>query len=107
MVVTFFDYISGLAGLLSIIISNLVAWLAGLNLDKIRRGYYGFNSLLVGLGLGLFFSATPAFLLILIFSALLTLFLTVALEGIIGKYNLPFLSMPFFFGIWLTFMASR
>lgn len=107
MIVTFFDYISGMAGLLSIIISNLVAWLAGLNLDKIRRGYYGFNSLLVGLGLGLFFSVTPAFLLILVFSALLTLFLTVALEGIIGKYNLPYLSIPFLFGIWLTFMASR
>jgi urea transporter len=107
MIVTFFDYISGLAGLLSIIISNLVAWLAGLNLDKIRRGYYGFNSLLVGLGLGLFFSFTPAFLLILVFSALLTLFLTVALEGIIGKYNLPYLSVPFLFGIWLVFLASR
>jgi urea transporter/murein DD-endopeptidase MepM/ murein hydrolase activator NlpD len=107
IVVTFFDYISGMAGLLSIIISNLVAWLAGLNLDKIRRGYYGFNSLLVGLGLGLFFAATPEFLLILVFSALLTLFLTVALEGIIGKYQLPYLSVPFLFGIWLTFMASR
>jgi urea transporter len=107
LAVTFFDYISGLAGLLAIIISNVVAWLAGLNIDKIRRGYYGFNSLLVGLGLGMFFSPNPEFWLILTFSALLTLFLTVALEGIIGKYNLPYLSIPFLFGIWLTFMASR
>ena len=60
LIVTFFDYISGLAGLVSIIISNSVAWLAGLNIDKIRKGYYGFNSLLVGLGLGLFFAATLA-----------------------------------------------
>jgi urea transporter/murein DD-endopeptidase MepM/ murein hydrolase activator NlpD len=107
IVVTFFDPISGLAGLLSIIISNLVAWLAGLNLDKIRRGYYGFNSLLVGLGLGLFYAASGEFLLILVFTALLTLFLTVALEGIIGKYQLPYLSLPFLFGIWLAIMASR
>jgi urea transporter/murein DD-endopeptidase MepM/ murein hydrolase activator NlpD len=107
VIVTFFDYISGLAGLLAIIISNSVAWLAGLNTEKIRRGYYGFNSLLVGLGIGLFFAPTSEFWLILAFSALLTLFLTVALEGIIGKYNLPYLSVPFLFGIWLIFMASR
>lgn len=107
LAVTFFDYISGLAGLLAIIISNVVAWLAGLNIDKIRKGYYGFNPLLVGLGLGLFFAASPQFWLILIFSALLTLFLTVALEGVIGKYQLPYLSLPFLFGIWLALMASR
>jgi urea transporter len=107
LIVTFFDYISGLAGLLAIIISNSVAWLAGLNVEKIRKGYYGFNSLLVGLGLGLFFAATPEFLVILIFSSLLTLLLTITLEGVIGKYHLPYLSMPFLFAVWLTFMASR
>jgi urea transporter len=107
LIVTFFDYIAGLAGLLAILISNSVAWLAGLNVEKIRKGYYGFNSLLVGLGLGLFFAATPEFLVILIFSSLLTLLLTITLEGVIGKYNLPYLSMPFLFAIWIAFMASR
>jgi urea transporter/murein DD-endopeptidase MepM/ murein hydrolase activator NlpD len=107
LLVTFFDYISGLAGLLAVIISNSVAWLAGLNVEKIKKGYYGFNSLLVGLGLGLFFAASPEFLLILVFSSLLTLFITIALEGIIGKYNLPYLSMPFLFAIWIVFLASR
>lgn len=107
LAVTFFDFISGIAGLLSILIANLVAWFGGLNLDKIRKGYYGFNSLLLGLGLGLSFQATPQFFIILAFSALFTLFLTVALEGIIGKYYLPYLSIPFIFGIWLTLMATR
>jgi urea transporter/murein DD-endopeptidase MepM/ murein hydrolase activator NlpD len=106
-VVTFFDYVSGLAGLLAIVISNLVAWLIGLNIDKIKKGFYGFNSLLVGLGLGLFFSASHEFWLILAFSSLLTLFLTIAFEGILAKYYLPYLSLPFLFGIWLVFMAVR
>ena len=79
----------------------------GLNIEKIEKGFYGFNSLLVGLGLGLFFSASQEFWLILAFSSLLTLFLTVAVEGILAKYNLPYLSLPFLFGIWLIFMASR
>lgn len=107
MAVTFFDVLSGLAGLIAIITANLVAWLAGLNLEKIRRGYYGFNALLVGLGLGLFYEASPEFFLILLFSALFTLFITLALEGVIGKYYLPYLSIPFILGIWITFMATR
>jgi len=107
LIVTFFDYISGLAGLISVIIANSVAWLAGLNLEKIRKGYYGFNSLLVGLGLGLFFAATPEFILVLVFSSLLTLLITITLEGVLGKYQLPYLSLPFLFAIWLAFMASR
>jgi len=107
LIVTFFDYISGLAGLISVIIANSVAWLAGLNLEKIRKGYYGFNALLVGLGLGLFFAATPEFMLVLVFSSLLTLLITISLEGVLGKYQLPYLSLPFLFAIWLAFMASR
>jgi urea transporter len=107
LIVTFFDYIAGMAGLLAVIVANGVAWLAGLNVEKIRKGYYGFNSLLMGLGLGMYFAATPEFLLILVFTALFTLLLTLMLEGIIGKYQLPYLSLPFLFAIWLAFMASR
>ncbi len=107
LAVTFFDFISGLAGLIALFISNLVAWLGGLNLEKIRKGFYGFNSLLVGLGLGLSFQVSAEFFVILVFSALFTLFITVALEGIIGKYYLPYLSVPFILGIWITLIATR
>lgn len=107
LAVTFFDFISGLAGLTALLISNLVAWLGGLNLEKIRKGYYGFNALLVGLGLGLSYQASTEFFLILVFSALFTLFITVTLEGVIGKYYLPYLSIPFILGIWLTLMATK
>ncbi|MFO7614467.1 MAG: urea transporter [Bacteroidales bacterium] len=107
LIVTFFDVTSGLAGLLAILTANSVAWIAGLNKDKISRGYYGFNALLVGLGLGMYFSASPEFFLVLVFSALLTLFVTIVMEGVIGKYYLPYLSLPFLFGLWLALMATR
>ena len=38
---------------------------------------------------------------------LLTVFLAVAMEGVIGKYGLPFLSVPFLISVWLVILASR
>lgn len=105
--VTFFDPYSGLSGLLSVLAANAVAWYAGFNKEKISRGYYGFNSLLVGLGLGIQFYFNNEFLLVLVFGSLLTLFLTLTLEGVIGKYHLPYLSVPFIFSIWLILLATR
>ncbi len=107
LIVTFFDMVAGVSGLASVIISNAIAWLTGFNKEKIRQGYYGFNSLLVGLGLGLYNEATPELVIILLFSAILTFFLTVVFEGVIGKYQLPFLSIPFIISIWIVFLASR
>ena len=85
LAVTFLDIITGIAGLFSILVANGLAWLMGFNREKIRNGYYGFNSLLVGLGLVVFFQLSPEFLLILAAAAIFTLFLTVAMEGVIGK----------------------
>jgi urea transporter len=107
IVVTFFDYITGLTGLISVITANGVAYLVGFNRTMIKQGYYGFNSLLVGLGIGMFYQQGPQFFVIVIFASVLTLFLTLVLEGVIGKYALPYLSIPFIIGIWLVFLASR
>jgi len=107
MIVTFFDFWAGLSGLIAVMVSNIVAYLIGFNRVNIRLGLYGFNSLLVGLGLGVYFKPGTEFFLILIFSSLLTLFITIWMEGVIGKYGLPFLSIPFLFGIWLVMLATR
>lgn len=107
ILVTFFDLYAGISGLCSVIISNSAAYLIGFNRSHIRRGYYGFNSLLVGLGLGIFYQPTAEFYLLLFFTSLLTLLLTVMLEGVIGKYYLPYLSVPFLLAIWMVLLASR
>lgn len=107
MIVTFFDPVAGMSGLLSVIISNCAAYLIGFNRFHIRSGYYGFNSLLVGLGLGIYFQLNIEFLLVLVFASALTLFITVMMEGVIGKYGLPFLSVPFLIGLWLLTLATR
>jgi urea transporter/murein DD-endopeptidase MepM/ murein hydrolase activator NlpD len=105
--VTFISPQAGLSGLIAIVVSNLLAYLMGYNEFTISRGYYGFNSLLVGLGLGVTYDPGLAFYFLLVFASMLTLFITIAMEGVIGKYALPFLSVPFLLAIWLISIATK
>jgi len=107
LAVTFFDPWAGLSGLLSVVFANAIAYIVGFNRVNIRLGYYGFNSLLTGLGLGIYYHPGLQFFTLLAFTAVLSLFITLLFEGVIGKYGLPFLSMSFLFTIWLVTLASR
>ncbi len=104
--VTFFNINAGLSGIIAVVFSNLLAYHMGYNQFTIRKGYYGFNSLLVGLGLGIMYVPAVPFFTLLVFSAMLTLFVAIAMEGIIGKYALPYLSIPFLLVIWLVLIAT-
>lgn len=107
MVVSFFDFRAGLSGLISVIVSNSLAYLIGFNRMNIKKGYYGFNSLLVGLALGIYYQPGPEFFIVLLFSSMLTLLITLLFEGVLGKYGLPFLSLSFLLTIWLVSLATR
>jgi len=105
--ITFIDFYTGVYGLISVIITNIMSIWLGFDRSKTQHGYFGFNSLLVGLGLGVYF--TPGFLLlfIVLLASVLTLFVAVSLEGVVGKYLLPYLSIPFLISIWILTIASR
>ena len=107
LLISFFDIYAGIAGLLSLITANAFAWLLGLNRLSIVSGFYSFNALLVGLGLGIAFQPQPQFYLLLIFTALATLFITLAFEGVLGKYGLPYLTFPFLISLWIAALAAR
>lgn len=107
MLITFVDFYTGLFGLMAVLITTGMAHWMGFDKFKIKQGYYGFNSLLTGLGIGIFFQPGLLLVLIIILAAVLTLFISVAFEGIIGKYALPYLSLPFVFALWAVMLASR
>jgi len=107
VIVSFFDIYSGLAGVLAVLTANTVARFLGLNLYNIGSGFYGFNALLVGLGLGIAYMPSPEFFVILFFTILATLFLSIAFEGIMGKYGLPYLTIPFLVALWIAELAIR
>jgi urea transporter len=107
VIVSFFDFWAGASGLFAVLISNTLAYLIGLNRINIKKGYYGFNSLLVGLGFGVYYQPGVSFFIVLAFAAMLTVFLTLWFEGVVGKYGLPYMSLSFLFGTWLVSLATR
>lgn len=107
LLVTFIDFYTGAFGLFTVLVTNGMAYWFGFDKFKIRQGYYGFNSLLVGLGLGIYFQPDLLLLLIVLLAGILTLFFSVTMEGVIGKYALPYLSIPFIISLWAMTLASR
>lgn len=105
--VSFVDFYAGLFGLLAVMIANVAAWLIGFDRFKIGEGYLGFNALLVGLGLGIYFE--PGWLLVFLvaLAGIMTLLVSTAMEGVIGKYALPYLSIPFVLSLWMFMLGSR
>ncbi|RLD60500.1 MAG: peptidase M23, partial [Bacteroidetes bacterium] len=101
LVVSFFDFWTGFSGLLAVIATNIAANLLNFSKYNIKAGLYGFNSLLVGLAAGITFQPGIHVLIIIFFLSLLTLFITIALEGFLYKYSLPFLSVPFLLVAWM------
>jgi urea transporter/murein DD-endopeptidase MepM/ murein hydrolase activator NlpD len=107
LLMTFLVPLSGLAGLTGVLISLLLAKWLGFDKLLISKGIFSYNTLLVTLPLGLFFTPGWALLLIIILASLLTFFLTVVFRNGMLKSNLPFLSWPFVIGLWIVMLAVR
>ncbi len=104
--VSFLDISAGFTGLLAVLTANFAATALKFDIHTISKGLYGFNSLLVGLGLGYYYEATFTILAIAILAGFLTLLITMAFVGFFGKYNLPYLSMPFVISFWIVGSAG-
>ncbi len=104
---SFIDPFTGLSGLICTFATIIFAQLLGLNPLTIKCGTYGYNSLLVGLAMGVFFKLSAPFIVMLILAAFLTLILTVSFASLVTTYKVPFLSLPFIISIWLLLLSSR
>jgi urea transporter/murein DD-endopeptidase MepM/ murein hydrolase activator NlpD len=107
LVISFFDFGAGIGGLTAVLIANGLAWGLGYNAYYLRSGFYGFNALLAGLGVGLFYQPSVEVYVLIAVTALTCFFLTVVFQGVLGKYGLPFLSVPFLFTIWIVALSSN
>ena len=105
--VSFTDLFAGIYGLLAVLVTTMTGFAMGYDRNTVAKGLYGFNSLLVGLGVGIYFQPGIVLTLVIILSAIFTFFISVAMQGIIGKYNLPYLSVPFILAAWMVTLATR
>lgn len=103
--VSFFDFWTGISGLFAVLVGNQVALWFKFYKEGIKSGQYGFNILLVGLGVGIVFQPSFSLMLIIIAMSILTLFITLTIEGIFTKYGIPFLSIPFLLVMWIMSFA--
>lgn len=107
LAITFLEPFSGLCGLIALIIANITADLLGFDKFSIKKGYYGYNSLLLGIGISIGLEANWILILFIILSSVFCFFITIGLENILTKYSLPYLSLPFLFSFWLLSLAIK
>lgn len=106
LIITFFDVYSGICGLFSVIVCLLFAFWLGFNQEKIKHGFYTFNALLIGIGLGMSYEFNLMLIFMIGLFSCFSLIITVSIEAILGKYYLPYLSIPFLIVYWLSFLAT-
>lgn len=106
LIVTFIDPFAGLCALIAIIAVNLLALMLGYDREKIKKGLYGFNAMLIGLGIGMSYEFSINVIFITLILSVLTFLITISLEGVLGKYFIPYLSMPFLIVYWAFRLAS-
>lgn len=106
ILISFFDYGAGIGGLVSVLIATALAYGLGYNKYLLHTGMYGFNALLAGLGIGLIYTPSPEVFLLIAVAAITCFFFTAVLQGVLGKYGLPFLSLPFLFTIWIVVLSG-
>jgi urea transporter len=78
----------------------------GFDSSMLKNGIYSFNALLTGLALGTIFEPGLVFFALLFLASLFSLIISVVMGGWLGKYGLPFLSIPFIISFWMIHLPA-
>ncbi|MCX6182191.1 MAG: urea transporter [Bacteroidetes bacterium] len=100
LIASFIDPYLGVSGLIAAAASVFFAKWMGFNKENIHTGMYSYNSILVGFTIAVFYKMSLPFFGLLLLASLLTMLLSVCLSTFFGAYRIPFLSLPFIFGVW-------
>ena len=106
-IVSFIDYWSGIFGAFSVLTSLFVANRLGFDKKAVQAGALSYNSLLTGLGIGLYFQPSLPLLVFTFFVSLMVLMLSVGISRFLAYYGLPSLSIPFILGIWMVDLSAN
>lgn len=107
LIISFFDFGAGFSGVLSVLVCQITAHLFNFNKDMIYDGSYSYNSLMVGVALGVFYELNWSIFALISIVSILTFFITIWFYGNLSKKGLPFLSLPFLFSIWIVILGAK
>ena len=96
----------GILGITAIISTIIFAELLEVREYYLKYGFYLYNSLLVGMGVGYFFDVSFLTISLTIILSILTFLISFGLNRVFIKYSLPILSFPFAFVSMLFYLAS-
>ncbi len=103
---TFINPSVALLGLISVIATILFAEFIGLREEYLNKGFYLYNSLLVGMGAGYLFSLSFLGIFLTITLSFFTFILSFVLNKLFAIYNVPILSLPFSIITVISYLAS-
>jgi urea transporter len=95
----------GGAGLLGLAASTLAAYLLGADRSLIRNGLFGFNGILVGIGLAFFLEFDPLLVVYIVLGGAVSTVVMMALANFLGPWDMPALTAPFVLTAWLLLFA--
>jgi urea transporter len=104
---TFIDPYTGFSGIVALSCAAVAAHWFRFDKTLTQSGTYTYNSLMVGLALGVYYTLNVQFIVVLMLASIFTLFLSVWLAQITLKSNTPFLSLPFIAGVWVVLLSTR
>jgi len=96
----------GILGLVGILATVFFAEFINVREEYLKYGFYLYNSLLVGMGVGYFFDVTVTTVLLTIMLSILTFLVSFSVNKVFIKYSLPLLSLPFAFVSMVFYLAS-
>jgi urea transporter len=95
----------GGAGLLGLAASTLAAYLLGADRALIRNGLFGFNGILVGIGLAFFLEFEPLLVVYIVLGGAVSAIVMLALANFFAPWDMPALTAPFVLTAWLLLFA--
>lgn len=107
LAVSFFTPFTGFCGLGALACSIVAAFALGFGKEQIRQGLLTYSVILFGLCMGANFEPGAAFFILLFVGALLTLFLSIALNALLNKKGLPALSLAFIISSGTVMVAAK
>lgn len=104
--ITFINPSVAMSGIAAILFTSLFAEFLGLKEAYLSQGFYIYNSLLVGMGVGYIFSPTLLSIFLIAIVSSFTFMFSFMLNRLFSVYQIPILSLPFSIVTMFLYLAS-